>query len=77
VIIGNGVAGTTAAFTIQQRELDAETTVIRGEPPWFDSESARTLSSPFYQELPSLIDSSKSVGTLAFGGVVLRTSAAV
>jgi thioredoxin reductase len=29
VIIGNGVAGTTAVFTIGPRELDAEITVIR------------------------------------------------
>jgi hypothetical protein len=29
VIIGNGVPGTTAAFTMGSRELDAEITVIR------------------------------------------------
>ena len=40
VIIGNGVAGTTAAFTIREREPDAEITLIGGETDYFFSRTA-------------------------------------
>jgi 3-phenylpropionate/trans-cinnamate dioxygenase ferredoxin reductase subunit len=40
VIIGNGVAGITAAFTIRAREQDAVITVISGESDYFFSRTA-------------------------------------
>jgi len=40
VIIGNGVAGITAALTIRQREPSAEITVISGESDYFFSRTA-------------------------------------
>jgi NADPH-dependent 2,4-dienoyl-CoA reductase/sulfur reductase-like enzyme len=40
VIIGNGVAGATAAFTLRQREPEAEITVIGGESDYFFSRTA-------------------------------------
>lgn len=40
VIIGNGVAGVTAALTARQRDPEAEITVISGETPYFFSRTA-------------------------------------
>ncbi|HEV2386974.1 MAG TPA: FAD/NAD(P)-binding oxidoreductase [Candidatus Acidoferrales bacterium] len=40
VIIGNGVAGTTAAFTLRRREPEAEITMIGGESDYFFSRTA-------------------------------------
>lgn len=40
VIIGNGVAGITAALTARQRDPEAEITVISGETPYFFSRTA-------------------------------------
>ena len=40
VIIGNGVAGTTAAFAIREREPDASVTLIGGETDYFFSRTA-------------------------------------
>lgn len=40
VIIGNGVAGATAAFTLRQREPEAEITMIGGESDYFFSRTA-------------------------------------
>ncbi len=40
VIVGNGVAGITAAFTIRAREHDAAITVISGESDFFFSRTA-------------------------------------
>ncbi|MGH9395910.1 MAG: NAD(P)/FAD-dependent oxidoreductase [Terriglobia bacterium] len=40
VIIGNGVAGTTAAMTLRQRESDATITMISGESDFFFSRTA-------------------------------------
>ncbi|MDQ2948745.1 MAG: NAD(P)/FAD-dependent oxidoreductase, partial [Acidobacteriota bacterium] len=40
VIIGNGVAGTTAAFAIREREPDASITLIGGETDYFFSRTA-------------------------------------
>lgn len=40
VIIGNGVAGITCAFTARQRDPDAEITVISGETDYFFSRTA-------------------------------------
>ncbi|MGH9449723.1 MAG: NAD(P)/FAD-dependent oxidoreductase [Terriglobia bacterium] len=40
VIIGNGVAGTTAAMTLRQRETDARITLISGESDFFFSRTA-------------------------------------
>ena len=40
VIIGNGVAGTTAAFAVRQREPKAEITMISGESDYFFSRTA-------------------------------------
>lgn len=40
VIVGNGVAGITAAFTIRAREQDAAITVISGESDYFFSRTA-------------------------------------
>lgn len=40
VIIGNGVAGTTAALTLRQRELKADITMISGESDYFFSRTA-------------------------------------
>ena len=37
VIIGNGVAGTTAALTLRQREPKAEITMVSGESDYFFS----------------------------------------
>jgi NAD(P)H-nitrite reductase large subunit len=40
VIIGNGVAGATAAMTLRQREPEAEITMISGESDYFFSRTA-------------------------------------
>jgi NADPH-dependent 2,4-dienoyl-CoA reductase/sulfur reductase-like enzyme len=40
VIVGNGVAGVTAALTIRSREPDAEITVVSGESEYFFSRTA-------------------------------------
>ena len=40
VIIGNGVAGATAAFTIREREPEARVTMISGESDYFFSRTA-------------------------------------
>lgn len=40
VIIGNGVAGITAAFTLRQRDPRARVTVISGESDYFISRTA-------------------------------------
>ncbi len=40
LIIGNGVAGTTAAFTIREREPEADLTLIGGESDYFFSRTA-------------------------------------
>lgn len=40
VIIGNGVAGTTAAFALREREPKAEITMISGESDYFFSRTA-------------------------------------
>ena len=40
VIVGNGVAGTTAAFTLRQREPKAKITMISGESDYFFSRTA-------------------------------------
>ncbi|MDE3180044.1 MAG: NAD(P)/FAD-dependent oxidoreductase, partial [Acidobacteriota bacterium] len=40
VIIGNGVAGTTAAITLRQREPEAGITLISGESDYFFSRTA-------------------------------------
>jgi NAD(P)H-nitrite reductase large subunit len=40
VIVGNGVAGITAAFTLRDRESDARITVISGESNYFFSRTA-------------------------------------
>jgi NADPH-dependent 2,4-dienoyl-CoA reductase/sulfur reductase-like enzyme len=44
VIIGNGVAGITAAFTLRQREPGARITVISGETDYFFSRTALMYS---------------------------------
>ncbi|MGH9356133.1 MAG: NAD(P)/FAD-dependent oxidoreductase, partial [Terriglobia bacterium] len=40
VIIGNGVAGTTAAFALRQREPASEITMVSGESDYFFSRTA-------------------------------------
>ncbi|MBM3794591.1 MAG: NAD(P)/FAD-dependent oxidoreductase [Acidobacteria bacterium] len=40
VIVGNGVAGITAAFTLRARDLRAEITVVSGESDYFFSRTA-------------------------------------
>jgi NADPH-dependent 2,4-dienoyl-CoA reductase/sulfur reductase-like enzyme len=40
VIIGNGVAGITAAFTLRKRDPHAQITVIGGESDYFISRTA-------------------------------------
>src|SRR5688500_5331616 len=40
LIVGNGVAGITAAFTIRAREPGAEITVVSGESDYFYSRTA-------------------------------------
>lgn len=40
IIVGNGVAGTTAAMTLRQRESDAGITLISGESDYFFSRTA-------------------------------------
>jgi NADPH-dependent 2,4-dienoyl-CoA reductase/sulfur reductase-like enzyme len=40
VIIGNGVAGTTAAFTVRGRDSNAQITVVSGESDYFFSRTA-------------------------------------
>ena len=40
VIVGNGVAGIEAAFTIRERDPSAEITVISGESPYYFSRTA-------------------------------------
>lgn len=44
VIIGNGVAGVTAALTARQRDADANITIISGETPYFFSRTALMYS---------------------------------
>ncbi len=40
VIVGNGVAGITAAFTLRERDADARITVISSESDYFFSRTA-------------------------------------
>lgn len=50
VIVGNGVAGVTAALTLREREPQAEITIVSGETDYFFSRTA--LMYAFMDQLP-------------------------
>ncbi len=53
-IIGNGVAGVTAAFTLRQRDSKADITLISGESEYFFSRTALMYSYMDLMDFPAL-----------------------
>lgn len=54
VIIGNGVAGVTAAITLRRRDPKAEITLVSGEGPFFFSRTAMMYALMGQMDLPQL-----------------------
>lgn len=61
LIIGNGVAGVTAAMTLRARDPQGEITIISGESPFFFSRTAMMYALMGHMELPQLEPYERSV----------------